>query len=126
MQPTTIGHGQSSMFLQPSGRGFTSITSSGRIDLTRSQTNDWVVRSQMFSSHLVVHWRCGEPIIDGYGKTASEAWAMARNTYATPPVEHHDDAELCEKLGAHGDHRFVWCGVNSKRLVTVEHFLTTD
>ncbi len=101
----------------------------GRAVLTRSQTEDWVVRSQMFSQFLVVHWRFDEPIIDGYsygfsGKLGVEAaWRMARRVYATPPVEFHQDAELCEKIPGE---LLVWRGTMSGRTVTVEHFLTVD
>jgi hypothetical protein len=112
------------------GGGAVQVHGSGQVNIGRAQTEDWVIRSQMFSEYLVCHWHLGEPIIDGYshgaiGDAAARATAleMARRCYALPPVEHHEDSELCSKIPGE---LYAWRGEKSGRVVTVEHFLTTD
>jgi hypothetical protein len=88
----------------------------GRVDLTRSQSEDRIVALLATQKYLVAHWRGGEPIIDGFGASVWAAQNTARQSGAPP------EAELFTQIPGE---LFVWGSLSGKR-ITIEHFFTID
>jgi hypothetical protein len=89
---------------------------SGRMNLTRSQSDALLVTAAIRQPFIVAAWRGGEAIIQGWGASPWAASNIARRVGAPT------DSELCSRVTGE---TMVWRGP-SGRHVTVEDFLSLD
>lgn len=86
------------------------------MNLTRSQSDDLLVKAAIAQPFIVASWRGGEAIVQGWGASPWAATNIARRVDAPP------DSELCSRVTGE---TMVWQGPSGRR-VTVEDFLSLD